>query len=120
MTTTVKILGTVYKVRLCVPYGKDPSLKGRFGYTSFPGKFIVVADICTIPGWEDASDNEILDTFYTTIRHEIIHAYLMESGLNTSTNAIDCWARNEEMVDWFAIQFPKILDTFEKLHCVGR
>ena len=120
MTKTVKILGTTYKVRLCVPYDKDPSLKGKFGYTSFSDKLIVVADIGTIPNWEDASDNEILDTFCTTIRHEIIHAYLMESGLNSSSNSVDCWARNEEMVDWFAIQFPKILETFEKLCCVGR
>lgn len=119
MTKTVKILGTAYKVRLCVPYDKDPDLKGKFGYTSFPEKLIVVADICTIPGWEEASDNEILDTFLTTIRHEIIHAYLAESGLSGSSASASCWAMNEEMVDWFAIQFPKILETFKKLDCIG-
>lgn len=120
MTKTVNILGTVYKVRLGVPYNKDDDLEGRFGYTSFSDKLIVVADICTIPGWEKASDSEFLDTFYTTIRHEIIHAYLYESGLNGSSNSGDAWARNEEMVDWFAIQFPKIIKTFEKLNCAGR
>lgn len=120
MIKTVKILGTTYKVRLAVPYDKDPVLKGKFGYTSFPEKLIVIADICTIPEWEGASDTEILDTFFTTIRHEIIHAYLAESGLSGSANGINCWAMNEEMVDWFAIQFPKILETFEKLDCVGR
>jgi hypothetical protein len=119
MTKTVKILGTAYKVRLCVPYDKDPDLKGKFGYTSFPEKLIVVADICTIPGWEEASDNEILDTFFTTIRREIIHAYLAESGLSGSSASASCWAMNEEMVDWFAIQFPKILETFKKLDCIG-
>jgi hypothetical protein len=120
MTKTVNILGTPYKVRLAVPYAKDPSLKGRFGYTSFSGKLIVVADICTIPGWEEATEDEIVDTFCTTIRHEVIHAYLMESGLNESAIGVDSWARNEEMVDWFAIQWPKILKTFEKLGCGGR
>lgn len=120
MTKTVNILGTIYKVRLSVPYSKDADLEGRFGYTSFSDKLIVVADICTIPGWEKASDNEILDTFYTTIRHEIIHAYLYESGLNASSNNHEAWARNEEMVDWFAIQFPKLLETFERLQCIRR
>ena len=120
MTKTIQSLGTAYKVRLCVPYNKDPALRDRFGYTSFSDKLIVVADIRTIPGWEEESDDAVLDTFFTTIRHEIIHAYLMESGLNGSANGVDCWARNEEMVDWFAIQFPKILKTFEKLDCVGR
>lgn len=118
MTKTVNILGTIYKVRLSVPYNKDANLEGRFGYASFSDKLIVVADIRTIPGWEEASDNEFLDVFYTTIRHEIIHAYLYESGLNSSSNSAESWARNEEMVDWFAIQFPKILGTFEKLECV--
>lgn len=38
------------------------------------------------------------------IRHELIHAFLYESGLGFNSE----WAINEEMVDWFAIQFPKI------------
>ena len=42
-------------------------------------------------------------------RHEIIHAFLFESGL--AENSI--WAQNEEMVDFFAIQFPKLLETFK-------
>ena len=41
-------------------------------------------------------------------RHEIVHAFLMESGLNECSHAADMWARNEEMVDWFARQGPKI------------
>lgn len=116
----VNILGTTYKVYLNVPYAKDPHLSGAFGYTDFHAKRIVVSDIKTIPGWEDASDEAVRDTYSGTVRHEVIHAYLMESGLNSSSNGVDCWARNEEMVDWFAIQFPKILETFQKLDCVGR
>ena len=111
----INILGTVYKVYLNVPYEKDPSLSGAYGYTDFHGKRIVVADIRTVPGWEDASDEAVLDTYNCTVRHEIIHAYLMESGLNGSSNAVECWARNEEMVDWFACQMPKLIKTFNEL-----
>lgn len=53
------------------------------------------------------------------LRHEIIHAYLSESGL--SANASHCygsWAENEEMVDWFAIQSPKIFQTFKEVDCL--
>ena len=42
-------------------------------------------------------------------RHEIIHAFLFESGLAENSS----WAQNEEMVDFFAIQFPKLLETFK-------
>lgn len=111
----INILGTTYKVYLNVPYTKDPSLSGVFGYTSFHGKKIVVADVRTVPGWEDADEAAALDTFACTVRHEVIHAYLMESGLNGSANQTDCWARNEEMIDWFALQMPKLIKTFCEL-----
>lgn len=111
----VNILGTTYKVELKVPYGKDKHLTGTFGYTDFHGKRIVVADVNTIPGWEEATKECARDVYEGTVRHEVIHAYLMESGLDGSSNGVDCWARNEEMVDWFAIQFPKLMKTFREL-----
>lgn len=111
----VNILGSTYKVYLNVPSHMDPQLDGLFGYTSFHDKKIVVADVRTIPGWESADDAAAFDTFACTVRHEVIHAYLMESGLNGSANSTDCWARNEEMVDWFAIQMPKLVKTFGQL-----
>ena len=48
------------------------------------------------------------------LRHEIIHAYLGESGLRSSSE----WAENEEMVDWFAIQLPKMFKTFKELDAI--
>ena len=111
----VNILGTTYKVYLNVPSHKDPKLDGLFGYTSFHDKKIVVADVCTIPGWESSDDVTVADAFSSTVRHEVIHAYLAESGLMGSANSVSCRALNEEMVDWFAIQFPKLLKTFNEL-----
>ena len=111
----VNILGTTYKVYLNVPSCKDPQLDGLFGYTSFHNKKIVVADVRTIPGWESADYAAAYDAFSSTVRHEVIHAYLMESGLNGSANSSECWARNEEMVDWFAVQMPKLVKTFNEL-----
>lgn len=111
----VNILGTTYKVYLNIPSFKDPHLNGLFGYTSPHNKKIVVADVRTIPGWESADDDTVYDVFASTVRHEVIHAYLMESGLNGSANSSECWARNEEMVDWFAIQIPKLIETFRVL-----
>lgn len=47
-------------------------------------------------------------------RHEVIHAFLYESGLSFNSD----WAVNEELVDWIAIQFPKIAEVYEKLGCM--
>ena len=50
------------------------------------------------------------------IRHEIIHAFLYESGLSCNSNNTEYgWAENEEMVDWFAIQSPKIFKIYKEL-----
>lgn len=52
------------------------------------------------------------------LRHEIIHAFLNESGISANSNDIRNWAKNEEMVDWIAIQFPKILKAFKEVGCL--
>ena len=43
------------------------------------------------------------------IRHELIHAFLCESGLHEN-----CKWHNEEMVDWLAIQAPKLQKIFKE------
>lgn len=45
-----------------------------------------------------------------TIRHEIIHAYFYESGLWNES-----YGRDEELIDWIAIQFPKIQETMNNI-----
>lgn len=47
-----------------------------------------------------------------TLRHEIIHAFLFESGID-----INMQFHNEEMVDWLAVQFPKLYKIFRELNC---
>lgn len=55
-----------------------------------------------------------------TLRHEIMHAFLNESGLSDSSNQYGgAWAKNEEMVDWFAIQSPKIFAVYQSLDILG-
>lgn len=40
---------------------------------------------------------------------------MYESGLWADSNHSENWATNEEMIDWYAIQSPKIHKVFEKL-----
>lgn len=48
-------------------------------------------------------------------RHEIVHAFLFESGLGDCThNSENGWAKNEEMVDWLATQGLKIYEAWKK------
>ena len=117
MTKTVRILGTDYKVRIGVPVQKDPSLEGRFGYCSYNDHRIVIADLNTVESWKDEPDEVKQIEVRASLRHEVIHASLYESGLHGSTSTERPWAMNEEMVDWMALQFPKIIEVFQKLDC---
>lgn len=52
------------------------------------------------------------------LRHEIIHAFLAESGLQSNFEHPNRWGHEETMVDWIAIQFPKLLETFKAADCL--
>lgn len=51
----------------------------------------------------------------TTLRHEIIHAFMFESGLGFSWQHPEQFGHDETTVDWFARQFPKMLKVFRDL-----
>lgn len=50
-----------------------------------------------------------------TLRHEIVHAYLFESGIGFNWQHPTMFGHDETIVDWFAIQSPKIFTTFSEL-----
>lgn len=113
MNKTFNILGTEYTVE----YKKDNEddvLKDSNGYCDITSKKIVI--LAEKRNTDDVDDFKYLQR--KTMRHEIIHAFIFESGLFTNTYCVDGgWAKNEEMVDWIAIQFPKILKVFMELGC---
>nr|DAL42802.1 MAG TPA_asm: Protein of unknown function (DUF1570) [Caudoviricetes sp.] len=109
----VNILGSEWNVK----FGSEkeyPNLTNVDGYTDLSIREIVVDDM-------EASQGQIgtkadLESYQKqVVRHEIIHAFLLESGLDSNSNSADSWAVNEEMVDWFAIQSPKIFKVFNEL-----
>lgn len=112
----VNILGTEYRIEKHNGE-KDPDLKpkNRMGYCFYDEKLIVYTDLDSDSEWGKESEHAKRSREKTTIRHEIFHAYLYESGISQCSLECDAWAVNEEMVDWFAIQSPKIFDVFQEL-----
>lgn len=107
---TISILGTEYTITV-KKYDDDETFDRRTlaGYCDDMTKQIVVCDMTTYKGWEDEPKETAVLAQKETIRHEIVHAFLSESGLSDCSSAVDGpWAKNEEMVDWFAFQGPKI------------
>lgn len=108
----VKILGTEYEIVMDAEEKDYPILKDADGYADFTIKKIVVKKLI-----QDGESYEDLKLWQRkTLRHEIVHAFLYESGL--WQNSFKDWARNEEMTDWIALQFEKILGVFIELQCI--
>lgn len=104
---TVNILGSEWKI-LFRSGNEDPKLACDDGYCDESVREIVVET------YETAKDDaqacaDIPKIQRQVIRHEIVHAFLFESGLGPCSE----WAQNEEMVDWIARQFPKLLKAFQ-------
>ena len=109
----ITVLGTDIQI-LFRKKKDDPKLESCVGYFDFSNRLIVVV----IPESDATSCGDLERYQKEILRHEVIHAFLYESGLDGSSAFAGSWATNEEMVDWIAIQFPKILKVFQELGVV--
>lgn len=123
---TINILGTKYEFKILwvsEAYDTDADAKkladnGLAGYHDGYEKKIVISSLDDYkyhPQFANASFNCKLQSIKEIIRHEIVHAFLDESGLKQETDSKDIpWQRNEVCVDWIAIQSPKMFKVFKE------
>jgi hypothetical protein len=117
MAKFVNVLGTKYHIRW-VDSGEDEYMeKMSFGgYCDARTKEIVILDLKTTPEWKNDKIEVIRTIEKETLRHEIVHAFLNESGLQWNSFTPErAWAKNEEMVDWISLQGPKIFEAWQKV-----
>lgn len=115
-TRKIFVLGTEYQVFTKVKLEDDLCLKEKqlAGYCNSISKTIVIGDASTFESckYDSPSTRETYEK--ATLRHEIVHAFMYESGLDSSALTYDGpWATNEEMIDWFAAQGQKIFSAWE-------
>ena len=108
----VNILGTEYTIKE-LRKEQDYYLKDCDGYTDKTSKTIVIR----------AYDKTVeLDNFTVyknkVMRHEIIHAFLYESVLHENFEHSNSFGHEETTIDWFAVQFPKMLEVFKEVGCL--
>lgn len=107
----VNVLGTEYTVSI-VSKSEDKYLEKCDGYCDKTSKKIVVLS---------KSDDNELENFEEyqkkVVRHEIIHAFLFESGLHENFRHEE-WGHDETTIDWFAIQFSKMQKAFEEADAI--
>ena len=107
-TCVVSVLGTEYKIYTDVPESEDETLQQYGGYCDKTSHLIAVA------GKNEEANLHDWDAYVKQVmRHEIVHAFLFESGLGgDSVWYVEGQEHPEQTVDWIARQFPKILEAF--------
>lgn len=97
----ISVLGTEYSI-VTASEIEEPRLKDAIGFCDWTTHEIIMRD-------EIESDLGNMEAYRKKVlRHEIIHAFMLESGLDECSLAVDYWSVNEEMIDWFARQGPRI------------
>lgn len=108
----VNILGTEYEIIIDAPEELlPPDSDGAMDHST---KKIAIAKF-------EADEYSIKDfDAYRkkVLRHEIVHAFLYESGLWSNSGNVTSWAQSEEITDWIAIQFPKLLQAFKEADAI--
>lgn len=105
---TVNILGSTWTILYRKP-SEDKLLSENDGYCDHSSRKIVVIS---------EGERTELDDFKAyqkrCLRHEIIHAFMFESGLGHDWEHKN-YGQEETVVDWIALQFPKILKAFKEV-----
>lgn len=117
----VDVLGTMYAIYESnldeCTFMKEHNLDG---YCESYDRKIVISDMSDAVRYDFSSEDAKNRYRGSLLRHEIIHAFLSESGLQDSTNSFNsAWSKNEEMIDWFSIMWPKINNAFEAVGAIG-
>ena len=111
-TKTVNVLGTDYSVILANEQ-EEPKLCNMDGFCDDSAKEIYVDDMSKASKSPD-SKKDLKAYRNKVMRHELTHAMLSESGLQSESAC----AMNEEIVDLIAIQGPKLLKLWESAKCL--
>ena len=102
---TINVLGTTYTIESSSAITNELIAKQYDGETNFIGKCIYIKSYTEL-----LPDNEGIiakkEYYNAVLRHELTHAFFHEAGL-------DAYAYDETLVDFIAIQFPKLQKLFK-------
>lgn len=105
----INILGTVWNI-VFQDESENDVLEKRDGYTDKTNHTIVICKDRGNTGFYNYDENQKV-----CLRHEIIHAFLIESGLDSNFQHPNEFGHDETTVDWFDMQWHKINKVFEEL-----
>lgn len=107
---TINILGTEYEIEFLEEQDEAMKALNADGYTDNSVKKIKVMKFSNDD--KDAKQMKDVEQYNKhLLRHELIHAFVYECGIDSGMQF-----HSEEMVDWLAMQFPKLSSLFDQLN----
>lgn len=106
MNNKVSVLGTDYAILQGNDITKYLNTRGFDGETNIYSKIINIRNMSDMLE-SDSTTYEKAVRYKETMRHEIIHAFFHEAGL-------DDYCRDEVLVDWLAKQWNKMSIAFQE------
>jgi hypothetical protein len=103
----ISVLGTEYDF-IETTSRDDPRLTAADGCCETYAKRILIEKIIFAHEQGDDIDIQRVERTKYVKRHELVHAFLFESGLEDL-------ALNEQIATWIAKQFPKMLEAFRQV-----
>lgn len=100
-TGSVSVLGVDYNISVD-NVKNDTSLKKLNGYCDNSISKIVIRDDLMTPDEDTCEDMSVFA--HKIVRHELIHAFMDESGVTGCD-----WKHDESLVDWLAVMMPKMV-----------
>lgn len=94
---TINILGTQYEI-LFQTEKENPKMEGSDGICE-PYSHKIILDLSAEP--DKLTVDKIEDYYSKVFRHEVIHAFFFEAGLES-------YSKDELLVEWLAKMLPKI------------
>lgn len=106
----MNVLGTEYKINPKSGSNNDPKLADANGYVDYTTKQIVIdTDVFT----HTDKTVERLDIYgEDLVMHELVHAYIYESGL-------DCSFNQEIIVEWIAKMIDRLYESKKEVKKLG-
>lgn len=113
----VPVLGVPYTLEYRTK-AKDPYLDTCDGYCDTSIKLCVARKYTTEERREPGTKKDLDAYMRKCMRHELTHAFLHESGLSINGMRTENWPACEEIVDWMAIQGPKLYAAWQRAGCL--
>lgn len=107
-TVDVSIKGHAWEILTATPQ-EDRRLERHDGYTDWTVRRIVIREQKPEPDFlQDMTAYQ-----KKVLRHEIIHAFFFECGLGECSHEAAAFAKDEEMVDWWAFNGPEVYKVWQ-------